>query len=390
MRLGYLGEPFNTSDTIIIGGGFAGFGAAHTLKKLGINFKLITDEIAGGRNITSKDGKISYGTYFIGDDYHHVRPFVKPTRPIELSATTIHTHTGDSYSPLRAYIDMPIQFLKFKKLANIFDDHYKIFKNKSINQPHDEAIKRDPFLNRLYKTSYKNFAVSEGFDEFLEKYICPMLYAISFIGPTQGSAFEALHWAKYFLKPGSISEFEINRKELSKDCNRNLILDRVTSIKKQRGSYKLLTASRKSYIAKHLIIALPLEVAASLMGLPLNMDFTTVHTYHVKGEVRNNYKKTYNLFNYANNICSLARQHDGTYLLLSKNKRPDFRKYFNNEVVILGYHHWNPAFRNIGPLLKAKQGKNLYLAGDFNVLGIEDSYISGIYAANEIAKSKAD
>ena len=67
MRLGYLGEPFNVSDTIIVGGGFAGFGAAHTLKKLGIGFKLITDQVCGGRNVNSKDGKVSYGTYWIGD-----------------------------------------------------------------------------------------------------------------------------------------------------------------------------------------------------------------------------------------------------------------------------------------------------------------------------------
>jgi hypothetical protein len=51
----------------------------------------------------------------------------------------------------------------------------------------------------------------------------------------------------------------------------------------------------------------------------------------------------------------------------------------------LEHHDWNPAFNLEGDtLLECEQGENLYLIGDYNVCGLEDSFITGLYAANRI------
>jgi hypothetical protein len=52
---------------------------------------------------------------------------------------------------------------------------------------------------------------------------------------------------------------------------------------------------------------------------------------------------------------------------------------------VVEHHHWNPAFHLEGDaLLECEQGPGLYLVGDHNVCDLEDTYITGVYAANSI------
>jgi len=66
-------------ETIIVGGGIAGLGCARTLQDNNHPFLLITENI-GGRILTSKDGTVNYGAYYVGDDYYHVLKYVKKKR----------------------------------------------------------------------------------------------------------------------------------------------------------------------------------------------------------------------------------------------------------------------------------------------------------------------
>ena len=94
-----------------------------------------------------------------------------------------------------------------------------------------------------------------------------------------------------------------------------------------------------------------------------------------------------NLFSDKNKILVLSHQNNNTYLFYSKSTKPKFEKYFKS-YKILKHHFWNPAFNIVGSeLLECKQSNNFYLIGDHNICGLEDSYITGIYAANQIGKN---
>mgnify|MGYP001610977953 CR=1 FL=1 len=72
------------------------------------------------------------------------------------------------------------------------------------------------------------------------------------------------------------------------------------------------------------------------------------------------------------------------YIFYSKKSDPNFENYFIQPKIIFK-KHWEPAFNITGyELLDCEQGENLYLIGDHNVIGLEDSYITGIFAANKI------
>ena len=87
-------------------------------------------------------------------------------------------------------------------------------------------------------------------------------------------------------------------------------------------------------------------------------------------------------------MCAIARQANGQILLVSVSAQPDFARIFDTWE-ISEHHHWNPAFHLDGnALLECEQGPGLYLIGDHNVCTLEDSYITGLYAAQRILGSQ--
>ena len=53
------------TNTLIVGGGMAGLGSAHTLLKHdNTNFLLVSD-LLGGRVLTSSDGQTNYGAFVV-------------------------------------------------------------------------------------------------------------------------------------------------------------------------------------------------------------------------------------------------------------------------------------------------------------------------------------
>ena len=68
----------------------------------------------------------------------------------------------------------------------------------------------------------------------------------------------------------------------------------------------------------------------------------------------------------------------------SKNKKPNLNHFFDYPKII-AKKVWAPAGTINGhTLIESSRGNNMYLVGDFNIAGLEESYITGIYAANQI------
>ncbi len=62
-------------DTIIVGAGISGLACAKRLQEYDEDFLLISENI-GGRILTSEDGAVNYGAFFVCSDYYHVLPYV--------------------------------------------------------------------------------------------------------------------------------------------------------------------------------------------------------------------------------------------------------------------------------------------------------------------------
>jgi hypothetical protein len=106
---------------------------------------------------------------------------------------------------------------------------------------------------------------------------------------------------------------------------------------------------------------------------------------HIKGNPNTIIsKKRYQLFSPNSEVQAIANLQEGSYLFYYKHKQPSLKNYFSNYKVI-GSQSWDPAGTINGHnLIESNRGKNMYLIGDFNIVGLEESYITGIYAANKI------
>ena len=93
------------------------------------------------------------------------------------------------------------------------------------------------------------------------------------------------------------------------------------------------------------------------------------------------------MFNYPSNIQAIANLQDGSYLVYYKDEQPALEGLFSSSHII-AHHFWNPVGRIDGHILtESKRGNNMYLIGDYNIVGLEEAFITGLFAANQIIHS---
>ena len=109
------------TDTIIIGGGISGLACAKRLQKFNKDFLIISKNI-GGRILTSNDGSVNYGAFFVCSDYDNVLKYVKLKNRIKLSDFCFH-ETNKIY-----YLFEPKLLLFLFKFLKFFNNEFKFRK----------------------------------------------------------------------------------------------------------------------------------------------------------------------------------------------------------------------------------------------------------------------
>jgi len=373
-------------DTIIIGGGIAGLACADRLHSAKRCFKLISSQI-GGRIITPITSDVNYGAFFVTSEYKNVKKFVQIERQIRLSDLVFHRgKLAYSFWNVNLLWCLP-QAIRFISLLYKFRQHYRKFKDASLRISQAEAIRSEPYLAKIYYQSTRDFINEHRLERLTKTYLHEMLYAMSFLPTYEGSAFGFLQWSSQLLL-SRIYEFQLKKKELMSRFQKWIIKDEVVKIKRMRGVYYLNTKKGRMYCAKHVVIATQPWIAKKLLRLKRMNNTLSAHMFHLKGRLRPEWQKgREELFNPKSKTCVISKQRDGSYLIYTRTAYVDFGHFFE-QYSIIGKKYWNPAFPCPGPiLLDAEQGPNLYLAGDYNIGGLEDSCITGIYAANKIIES---
>ncbi len=367
-------------ETVIVGAGVSGLGCARTLYEHGKEFKIISENI-GGRILPSKNGKVNYGAYFFGEDYTHVKSFLKRKRKISLLEMSFHSKR-ERYSSLSIFF-YPLQGLRLLNVLRRFTSHYKIMKRKCLNQDQKKVIKEDPYLYYLYTTKADKFIKDNNIFDICDRFLNEAFYALSFCETREVYAYEYLRWMQYLIFP--VWEFEFLENKITKGFKQNIIIDSVESISK--GTHFVVKTKDQMYHAKNVVIATPPHITQKLLGLKKIKTGTNVYMFHISGVLKEQDQEKYELFHERTKIHCIAQQEDGSYLIYSKDPKINLRKYFKTHKIITK-KYWNPAFNIKGrELISLNPQKNLYLIGDVNACGLEDSYITGIYAANQIIKN---
>lgn len=369
-------------ETIIIGAGIAGLGCANHLDKAKKDFLIISENV-GGRITTSPDGKVNYGAYFILDNYHHVAKFAKKGEKLHPFSVDFHKQGKRSYHLLKMF-QYPLESFRFLYLLYKFKSKYEHFKKLCEEKSQKQVIENNSYFKKLYSQSAKDFVQKNRIKKIANQFLSEGVYMCTFLPLVEVSAFDFMRLCIGLIEPAY--EFIFDKEKLTKNFAKKIITNSVTKVKK-RTNYEIETKNGKKYTAKNIVLATPSNVSKKLIDIGKIKKPSNTYMFHITGELKKDWKKgQFELFNSNSSTIFIRKQKDNTYIFYSKDTKPNFPLYFDTWQII-AKKAWKPAFNISGKaLLECKQAENLYLIGDHNLIGLEDSYISGLYAANEICK----
>jgi hypothetical protein len=372
-------------DTVIVGAGISGLACARSLIESGEDFLIVSEDI-GGRILTSEDGNVNYGAFFVCSDYYHMLKYAKLKSRIRLRDFCFHEKdkTYVLFGPgLMKYL---AQFMKVLRLLHKFRKAFRRLRINCETISQKEAIEKDSFLHELFMQNATDFIKKNNIESGTDRYLSKGLYSTTFSSIHEMNAFSYLEFIIPLITP--IYNFKFEKEKMIQPFKDNIMIGCVDYLTYKNKQYKL-NINKNSIQSKNIVLATQIDWSKRFAGVKkTNLPIDT-HMLHVRGSPKDIIsRKDYQLFGPPSNVQAIANLKDGTFLFYYKNKQPSLNRFFYNPQII-AKKHWNPVGTINGHyLVESYRGNNMYLIGDFNLAGLEEAYISGVYAANKIISSK--
>jgi len=376
--------PKNFYDTVIIGAGISGLACAKKLMENQKDFVIISADI-GGRILTSQDGKTNYGAFFVCSDYHYLLKYSTIKSRIRLSDFCFHNGKINYKLYELSLIPYFLQFYKIKKLLYKFRKSLRNLRKNAQFISQKKVVENDSFLFDLYMQNASDFVKENGLGKGTKKYLSQALYSTTFSKITEMNAFSFLQFLLPLITP--IYTFTFEKERMINSFRKNIIKASVKNIKRKNNLYEI-NYNYKIIQVKNVVLATQINWSKNILNITKTNKSVDTNMFHIKGIPKEGYsKKLYHLFTPPDNTQAIANLNDGTFLFYYKKNPPDLNKYFSNSSII-DKHKWSPAGTINGhELIESNRGFNMYLIGDYNIAGLEESFITGIYAANQIIKN---
>ncbi|MCK5260894.1 MAG: NAD(P)/FAD-dependent oxidoreductase [Thermoplasmatales archaeon] len=373
-----------TYETIIIGAGISGLACARSLQEKDRDFLIIGEDV-GGRILTSADGSANYGAFFVCSDYHHLLQYVKIKSRIKLSNFCFHEEKKTYVFFEPKLIKYSVQFVKALKLLYKFRKAFHKFRKNSEIISQKNAIENDPFLYELYMQNAPDFVKKQKIQKGTDTYLSKALYSTTFSMINEMNAFSFLQFLLPMITP--IYTFTFEKEKMIQPFQEKMICGYVDDVIYKNGQHKV-KADGNTFYADNIVLATQIDWSKHFAGVKKTNKPASTNMLHVKGVPKSIVaRKEYQLFAPPSNVQAMANLKDGTYLFYYRYERPSLENFFKDPHII-AHKYWNPAGTINGhALIECNRGNNMYLIGDFNVCGLEESYITGIYAANQIINS---
>ena len=373
-------------NTVIVGAGIAGIAAAKTLQRSdpSLDWLIVSPDI-GGRIVSSKDGAVQYGAYFAISNYKNAFSVIEKGKRLRVFNLGLYRPNQKPRSGYRIFLH-PIQVIRLLVMMGRFSKRYKKFKAVSAIAGQKKALQADSYLHKLFTTNAEQFADEHGFGQIARDYISFWVRAISFTTLNRVSAFDLLRFSAGAFSGYHHYSFEPN--VLRNEWGDKYLQAEVNSINraKHQGHYEIQVGD-KTVLAKKVILATPPGVTQGLIQLERVKEPIDAYMLHIDGEMHPKWhtKADFLVFDESYNVISIAKEKDGSFLLYARLPEPDLDKFFKSHELI-ATKHWSPAFNLVvdDTLIDQEIDDHFYIAGDFNIAGIEDAYITGVYAANRV------
>lgn len=371
------------SKSIIIGGGVAGISCAMRLLEARHDFLLITENI-GGRIIYEQEAKVNFGAYFVMNNYANARQLLTTGSWINPIDACFHLSTMEHYAVLSIHtIRLLPELLRFYLAMWEFSRHYQSYKERCLVMSQKEALKVDPYIAELFSVPARQFVQAKKFERAAADYLSKFAYACTGASMEQLTALDFLTVSQGMVFP--IYEIIFKPETVAQKLGEHLIYDSIFRIESKQGKHILFGKSGKTYETEKVVVATPAIVSQQLLGIKEIRSASQIHVFHVNARLKTEFRQhSANFLPYSSEIMMTNKQHNGTYLIYSREKNVDLHQVCE-QFHLLATTHWEKAMYTQGvAYLEQQYEEGVYIAGDHNGLGLEPTAISGVFAANQI------
>ena len=373
------------TETIIVGGGVSGLACGKTLHDMGRDFILVTEEI-GGRMLTSKSHEVNYGASYITEDYKNILPSMGGGRRIWTHDCFFHGGKEPiSFYRWRTLFEIR-KLIKLYRIASDFRWRLNRLRRKTLHRSQKEALEADSVLKGYTDQPAVEFVKANRLEYLNDTYFAPLFNSTGFIAYEQCNTFAYLDNLMALICKTYVADHSRCCRILPDGWKEKIVLSRVTQLQKIGNGLFKIRAGDKTLSAKNVVLALPYHNAKLLYDVPKPEHNIPIYVLEVIGErnkcCRN--KKVVFFKPDEHEITILWKQTTGTDIIFSKVQDPNLGMYYTSHNIV-NKIYWETAIVLSGSKwLEQRLEKGLYLASDYNICGLEDAYITGVYAANHI------
>lgn len=375
-------------ETLIIGGGISGLGCARRLCDAGAPFGLLTDRL-GGRMYHSPDGRMNFGACYINADYRHIRRYVRRGLRFRLADAWCQTngtpHTLLEWRNLRFVPGLLRLARRLHELRQVF----RAFRRAAEKIAPCDLLPRFPLLQRYIRQPAGELIQELRLGQLHDDYLKPAFMSTCFVDPVQANALFYLGVNFPLVVPTWVGDFTHTYEQLTRGFRDRIVLDRVMGLTEQEsGRWEVRTAAGRNYLARRVVLAVPYHNAREIYPVPQPPLATPATVLHVRGRRRPLFRgKRFVLFHpEQTGLALIWKQTAGHDLLYALRPTPDLSEAYE-EVAVLQAVTWRTAIVLSGAdWAPMRLRPTLFQVGDYNVCGLEDSFITGLCAANQILR----
>jgi len=377
-------------ETIIIGGGIAGLACARRLHDQGREFRLLTDRL-GGRMHSLEKALHNFGAIYITSDYRYVRRYVRKGERVRMHRVAFWDNDRfiTILNPRNCRRAKAIARL-YRELLN-FRRHFNQLRTRSPWVCQAKLLQSDPWLERTVREPATEFVRRHDFNEIDQIFTNSILRSTVFAETDQVNTFYYLACLMPILLPTYIADFSKTIGKLTAGFSHHISLTKVLSLKQKRDGLYEVTTDREQLKCRHVVVATPCHNTRTFCP---ELDCTDddrvceipISTLHVSGRRRSEFQPGKTAFLPPEHPVTVLMPigNGGPEILFGHKSDPDLTPFFD-EYRITDCVSWKTGIILSGPKWRPLSPRmNLYTIGDYNICGLEDSFLTGLFAANQI------
>jgi len=381
------------TDTVIIGGGIAGLSCARRLHERGSSFVLVTDRLGGRMHAKSGPPSRNFGATYLTSDYRNVLRFVRPGRRVRMNDVYfLHDGERDRFRK----IFHPSNICHSGKIARLYRGLIEFRRRLNALRGgvpfccQAELLQQDSVLLNAVREPAEEFVRRNGLEEVDRLFTNPIVSSTVFSSTQNINTFYYLACLMPILLPTYVADFSSTLDRMTAGYERRIDLGKVLQVEPAPFGKFLVGTETRLYRARSVVIATPVNNARSFcpdsdwLGYSKSVRTVSCCAIHVQGRRRRQYLPGRTVFPGTGGPATVLLPLGDYDLVFSREPEPDLSVYYERPRVD-GRVCWKTAVVLAGDQWRPLSPRpNLYTIGDHNICGVEDSFLTGLYAANDI------